>query len=360
MSTQPSTRRAHLRKLILSLLMPLWLGGCYYGQAIKGHLSLMGKRQDAQSIIEDESRDPQLRQRLQTALDARRFASSELGLPDNKSYTHYADLKGQPPVWMVVAAPALSLDPRIWCYPFAGCVSYRGYFKQDAALRHARKLETDEGMDTAVTAAAAYSTLGWFADPLLSNMLNYPDAELAGLIFHELAHQHIYVKGNTTFNESFATAVERIGVARWLEHRNQPEALAQWEARGERRRQFNQLLLDTRSDLLAIYAGDQADNVKAQQKQRRLDRLKEDYETLKLSWDNDSRYDGYFDPAPNNANFALLATYEGAVPAFMQLYEDSKQDLPTFFARTQDLASGSEEARRSWLDSMTEKPTDGL
>lgn len=340
--------------------MPLWISGCYYGQAIKGHLSLMGKRQSAQSIIEDESRDPVLRGRLQTALDARHFASAELGLPDNKSYTHYADLEGQPPVWIVVAAPALSLDPKIWCYPFAGCVSYRGYFKQDAALRHARKLESEESLDTAVTAGAAYSTLGWFADPLLSNMLNYPDADLAGLIFHELAHQLLYVKGDTTFNESFATAVERIGVERWLRQRNQSDALSQWQARGERRRQFNQLLMSTREDLLAVYGSEQDDGWKKQQKAARLEQLSEEYESLKRSWDNDPRYDGFFSRPPNNADFALLATYEGAVPAFMRLYAESGKDLSTFYARVRALAEGSADSRQQWMDGMSGDKPDGL
>lgn len=340
--------------------MPLWLSGCYYGQAIKGHLSLMGKRQSVQSIIEDETRDPELRDRLKTALDARRFATAELGLPDNKSYTHFADLEGQPPVWIVVAAPVLSLDPKTWCYPFAGCVSYRGYFKRDAALRHARKLETDEAMDTAVTAASAYSTLGWFADPLLSNMLNYPDADLAGLIFHELTHQLLYVKGDTTFNESFATAVERIGVERWLKQRGQQEDLRQWHARGERRRQFNQLLLSTREDLLTIYSSGKSDDWKNQQKTVRLDQLNQEYEALKLSWDNDSRFDGFFARPPNNADFALLATYEGAVPAFMQLYEESGRDLPTFFASVQALAKGSAESRREWMDASSDNNSNGL
>ena len=203
------------------------LSGCYLLQAAGGQMEISAKREPIAEVIADAATPPQLRARLEYVANARDFASRELGLPDNESYRSYADLDRPYVVWNVFAAPEFSVEPRRWCFPIAGCVVYRGYFSEEAAQHYASRLRR-RGDDAAVGGVAAYSTLGHFKDPVLSTMLGWSDAQLAATLFHELAHQVVYVPGDSEFNESFATVVEEAGLERWLTERRRSQELVAW------------------------------------------------------------------------------------------------------------------------------------
>src|SRR4051812_10885006 len=213
-----------LFRCILLALSASSLCGCYLIQAATGQMQIVSKRQPIAEVIRDPATSEKLKARLEYVAAARDFASRELGLPDNESYRSYADLGRPYVVWNVFAAPEFSVEPRQWCFPIAGCVVYRGYFSEAAAQRYARKLRR-RGDDVAVGGVAAYSTLGHFKDPVLSTMLGWSDAQLAATLFHELAHQVVYVPGDSQFNESFATVVEEAGLERWLAARQGEQEL---------------------------------------------------------------------------------------------------------------------------------------
>src|SRR5512140_485103 len=241
-------------------LLLLALGGCsaidFYWQGVAGQMSLLARARPITDVVESTN-DPLLKKRLLQVQAIRAFAVRELGLPDNQSYTRYSDLGRPYVVWNVVATPELSLTPRQWCYAIVGCVSYRGYFNEDEARNEAQRLVA-RGDDVNLGGVAAYSTLGWFDDPVLSTFVRYKESELARLIFHELAHQVVYVKDDTAFNESFAVAVEEEGMQRWLSAQaSRPDApqLAEEVARAKRlRADFRSLVRTTRDRLKALYA----------------------------------------------------------------------------------------------------------
>ncbi len=232
----------------------------YYWQGASGQLDILARSKPIHEVI-GESPDAALRQRLARVQEIRAFASRELGLPDNASYTKYADLGRPFVVWNVFAAPELSLTPRQWCFPIAGCVSYRGYFSESEARAEAARLQA-AGDDVWVSGVPAYSTLGYFDDPVLSTFVRWPDVEVARMVFHELAHQVVYVKDDTQFNESFAVAVEEAGVERWLLLQGNAQLDAQYLRSGRLRAVFRDLTRETRADLARIYASDAPDAVK--------------------------------------------------------------------------------------------------
>lgn len=318
-------RRRPLRRHASIVLLAAATGalpGCttlhYYAQAASGQVSLLSEARSIDDWLDDSGTDATLRKRLAVARQIRSFAVQELGLPDNKSYTNYAAL-GRPFVlWNVVAAPELSLRPLEWCFPVAGCVSYRGYYSRDQARDYANELRT-QGYDVQVAGVPAYSTLGWFSDPLLSTFINYPDAELARLIFHELAHQVVYAAGDSQFNESFASAVEEAGVERWLAAHGSDTARAAYALHQARRRQFLALLIDCRKALAREYASGDDDAAKRLNKARLFARLQEDYQALKASWGGYAGYDRFFAEPLSNAHLAAVATYTDFVPAFRAL-----------------------------------------
>jgi predicted aminopeptidase len=322
------------------------LGGCaalsdgpkYYWQSMAGHLSMMQRAEPIDRLLEDPATDAKLRDRLERVLQIRRFASSELGLPDNDSYTRYADLQRPYVVWNVFATPELSLKLQQWCFPVAGCVSYRGYYDRDEAERYASRLR-DMGLEAHVGGVPAYSTLGWFSDPVLSTFIQYPDGELARLIFHELAHQVVYLKGDTTFNESFATAVEEAGVERWLAARGDPRLEQAYRAHSERRRDFIALLRRHRSELERVYALPLPDDDKRLGKQAVFDSLQADYRVLRESWGGFAGYDRWFSQQLTNAHLASVGTYTDLLPAFRALLRQQHGDLPAFFAAARDLSA---------------------
>ena len=326
----------------------------YYAQSVVGHLEILQAARPVPQVLDDPATSATLRERLVLAQRIRDFAVTELGEPDNASYRRYADLHRPAAVWNVVAAPELSLVPKTWCFAVVGCVGYRGYYAQTDADALAAGLRKD-GLDVAVYPVPAYSTLGrlptggFFADPLLNTFIGYPEGELARLVFHELAHQVVFVAGDTAFNESFASAVEKIGAERWLaEHAGAP-ARAAAEAAESRRADFRAITTRFRDELASLYASPVSDDEKRAQKAAVLARLRAEYATLKATrWDGYTGYDSWF-AAANNASFAVLASYTGFVPAFERIYEREGRDFARFYAEVRRIAALPAAERQSAL-----------
>jgi predicted aminopeptidase len=322
------------------------LGGCssasYYAQSIGGHLDLLRRTQPVSGLLADPATPPGLRQRLELTQRMRDFAVTELALPDNRSYRRYADLQRNAVVWNVVAAPELSLTLKTWCFPLLGCVGYRGYFDRAAAEALAEQLRAD-GWEVDVYGVPAYSTLGWTdwlgGDPLLNTFVHWPEGELARILFHELAHQVVYAADDTTFNESYATAVERLGGAMWLEQHAGAAARAEYAALDGRRREFRALTSRTREELRALYASPLDDTTKRERKSAVMARLRAEHAALKAGrWEGFAGYDGWFARA-NNATLGLQASYNQLVPAFERLFERSGGDFARFHAEVRALAA---------------------
>lgn len=311
----PMPRR--LRHPLADLRLPRWvpclallaLSGCstvsYYGQLASGQFALLRAREPAAAVIADPQRDARLRERLARAEKARQFASERLGLPDNRSYRLYADIGRPYVVWNVFATPELSLQPVTHCFPIAGCVAYRGYYSEAAARAEAAR-QRALGDDVYVGGVQAYSTLGWFDDPILSSMLRWDDERLATLIFHELAHQKFYLRDDTAFNESFATFVEQEGTRQWREYRGLPPADGREE---KRREQFTALVLASRARLEALYAGPLDDAAKRAGKAAEFQRLRREYAALsQREWGGESPFKAWIDAPFNNAKLLPSAS----------------------------------------------------
>ncbi len=324
----------------------------YYLQAAGGHLELLQRARPVADALADPSTPPALRERLQLSQRLRDFAVSELKLPDNNSYRRYADLQREAVVWNVVAAPALSLTLKTWCFPVMGCVGYRGYFNRHEAEGLAVQLQA-EGFEVSVYGVPAYSTLGWSnwvgGDPLLNTFVRWPEGALAQLVFHELSHQVAYAADDTTFNESFAVAVERIGSRRWLAAHASPEARAAYALAEARREDFRALTLRYRGLLQAVYAGPAEAAVQGQRKAAVLAALRDDHAALKAGpWQGYAGYDDWFAKA-NNASFGVLAAYNELVPEFEALFEHQGRDFTRFFAEVQALSVLPKDQRRARL-----------
>lgn len=329
----------------------------FYWQTIKGHWQILSARQPVSSLLADQATAPALRERLERAQRLRNFASDVLDLPDNDSYREYADLGRPFVVWNVVATPRFSLTPYQWCFPVAGCVTYRGYH-DEAQARAEGDLLRGQGYDVQVAGVPAYSTLGWFDDPLLSTFIGYPEVELARLIFHELAHQVVYVQGDTAFNESFATAVEQLGLERWLAAHGSPEQAAHWLAWQSRRADFLALLQRTRDRLETLYAAGGTTDALAAGKRTIFDDLVAEYRELRDGpWEGFKGYDRWFEADLGNAHLAAIAAYSGWVPAFRQLYAAESDDFSRFYLKVKDLARLDPAARRNALRALDEAST---
>ncbi len=332
----------------------LALSGCemaaYYLQAMHGHLDLVGRAQPVERLLADPATPGELRSGLELASRMRDFASRELKLPDNASFRGYADLGRPYAVWNVVAAPEFDLKPVLSCFPIAGCVTYRGFYAREDALRHAARLR-EAGHDVFAYGVAAYSTLGWFDDPLLSTFIGYPEAELARLVFHELAHQVVYVRGDTTFNESFAMAVEREGVKRWLRAAGRDAELGVLALREQRTQDFHGLLARARQRLEAVYGAAAAPEAMRPRKAEAFKALREEYEALKRErWAGFAGYDRFFtESGPNNAMLAAFATYSQLVEGFERVLAAEGGDLERFYARVKALAALERDARERAL-----------
>jgi predicted aminopeptidase len=329
----------------------------YYAQAAQGQLSLISDARSIEDWLSDEHTDARLRLRLATARQIRAFAVKELGLPDNNSYKNYASLSRPFVLWNVVATPELSMKPLQWCFPVAGCVNYRGYYSKEAAQEYARTLR-EEGNDVQVGGVPAYSTLGWFNDPLLSTFINYPDAELARLIFHELSHQVVYVQGDSQFNESFASAVEEAGVERWLAGFGNEAMRANYLKFSARKQDFVKLLLSYRRALERNYEAPVSDTEKRVVKARLFQQLKDDYLVLKSGWGGYAGYDRFFAEPLSNAHLAAVATYNDFVPAFRALLAREK-NFNDFYAAARNLAALDKAERHRRLKALAPQVSAG-
>ncbi len=329
-----------IRFLLLAVILSL-ATACsslgYYAGLINGHADVLNRARPIEVVLQDPALDPVTRQRLQSLQAARVFARTRLALPDHGSYRSYVALDRPYVVWNVIATPPFSVTPRQWCYWLVGCFSYRGYYREAEARAEAARLRAG-GMDVMVAGARAYSTLGWFDDPLLSSMLYADEAQRVGVLFHELAHQRLYVSGDSAFNEAFATAVAEEGLRRWFVHQDRPGAYRKYRQAYTRQVAFHRLLLETRRRLAVLYRQDLPPVAMRQAKAKEFARLQTRYRRLKQGWAGDSRYDAWMAQELNNAHLALVATYYQWVPAFRTLLARAGGDLPRFYARAEALA----------------------
>lgn len=337
---------------VLSIFLLLLTTGCttvsYYAQSVQGQLEIISKSRPIDSLLESERVSAPLAGKLSQALEIRDFASRELALPDNDGYRYYADLARDYVVWNIFAAPALSLEGQEWCYLIVGCLSYRGYFSRDEAHAYASRLQK-QGFDTWVGGVVAYSTLGWFDDPLLNTMLGQDMDYLARVIFHELAHQKIYIKNDTAFNEAFAETVALEGMRRWYAHRGDSGSYRHFLRKLQHEESFVSLVMDYRGKLENIYHSELGDSEKLAWKNRLLQAMVDDYRQMRIHWGNDDRYDNWFAGELNNAKLLAVSTYQLYVPVLRKRLEMLGWDLPAFYTWIKSLAQCSPEDRKAWL-----------
>jgi predicted aminopeptidase len=336
--------------LIVSVALLIVLPGCqslgFYSQAIKGQCSIYFSQRPIKSLMADSHTSGEVKEKLGLVLQLREFAEKELSLKANGHYLKYADLNRRFVVWNVHAAPEFSLEPKRWWYPVVGRLKYRGYFSEKLARKYGEGLKKD-GYDVFVGGVEAYSTLGWFRDPVLNTFIHHSPADLAEIIFHELSHQRVFAKGDTDFNEAFATAVAEEGVRRWLETISNTNALQEYLVSQQRTEQFVGIVAEARDELKKVYGESEdgkgapaapTDAAKREQKQRVLAELKGRYAALKTEWGGYPGFDGWFARPINNAQLNTVATYYDLVPAFRRLLQEHQGNLEAFFDACDRLA----------------------
>jgi predicted aminopeptidase len=339
----------------LAALIALSLSGCgvgYYGHTLWGGARILLDRRPISRVVADPETAPELRQRLALVERLIAFAGEELDLADSESYRTYVALDRPYAVWNVVAAPQLSVEPLTWCFPIAGCVGYRGYFSERRAAAFAEQLRA-RGYEVDWGGVAAYSTLGHFADPVLSSFVFWPESDLAGLLFHELAHSRVYVKDSTAFNESFATAVELEGVERWLARQGDSQQAAAVREHYRREEEVVALLLDYRGRLAEVYVAERLEEWKRQRKAELLVELTAAYGDLRAAGGGTRGYDAWFSEAPNNARLAAIGSYHRWVPAFEALLATAGGDLGEFYGEAERLAALPADERQARLETLT-------
>ncbi|MCC6472316.1 MAG: aminopeptidase [Burkholderiales bacterium] len=332
-----------LRRLCLVPLAAL-LGGCYVIQAVQGHLAVMSRERPIGELLADPAAPPALRAKLESVRRIREFATRELALPDNGSFRAYAELDRPYVVWNVFAAAAFSVEAEVSCFWMVGCVPYRGYYRHADALGEARRLR-ERGLDVHVAGVPAYSTLGWFGDPVLSTFLGFPEPEVARVVFHELAHQVAYVQSDATFNESFAVAVEREGVQRWLAQAGSPAQREAWRQARLRQREFVDLMSRWRERAAAFYANSAGDPARPEGKLRLFGEMRGEYAALKASWGGFAGYDRILEGGINNALLASMSTYTALEPVFTAMIARHRGDMRAFYAEVKALARASPQVR---------------
>lgn len=340
-------------------MLALLLSGCetvgFYAQAASGHLELMRARRSVDAVIADPATAPELRQRMQLSQEILAFAEAELALPAAGQYRHFVDLERDAVVYNVLAAPRYGFEPVLWCFPIAGCVAYRGYFARVRAEDKARRL-AEQGFDTHVGGAAAYSTLGWFSDPLLSSFLWREEADLAELLFHELAHVRVYLPGDTTFNESFATFVGREGAARWLARLDRESEREAWQTRIRVREDFVRFVLEWRERMQQRYRELQAEGADAALLESEREAM---WAAMRAAWQAQRPeaavgFDGFFEAGASNARLNAVADYHGLLPAFAALFEAVAEDFEAFYVAVEDLAALAPDARSARLEALAD------
>ena len=324
------------------ILLPACSNLSYYIDAANGHHDLMDKAQSIDEILQQADLDKKFQQQLINFQQARDFASQQLHLPDNNSYRSFSDLDRDYVVWNVVATKEFSIEPKEWCFPFVGCLSYRGYFEKHKVDAYAQQLK-QQGLDVYVAGISAYSTLGWFDDPVVSSMLYDNEARRVGIIFHELAHQLMYRKNSTTFNESFAMSVEEEGIRRWFEYHDKQVLLNQYKEDKAKSRQFHDMLLQTKNRLNLLYAQNLTDAEKRQKKQQHLKSIKNNYIKLRQQWNGYSGYDEWMAQDINNAHFVLVQTYYDLVPMFRAILRQQSNDLDAFYHEVRKISELSDD-----------------
>lgn len=330
------------------------LTGCetvhFYSQAATGQLKILAGRKPIDRLLRDEETDPKLRRQLEWVQSIRAYAAGELHLPVGSAYSEFTQLEQEYALWNLVAAPEFSLSPKRWCYPIAGCASYRGYFNKRDAQVQERRLQA-QGYDVYLGPVPAYSTLGWFDDPVLSSFVDWTPDRLASLLFHELAHRRLYIGGDTQFNESFATAVSRIALPDWRRRNGIP---APKVANVEQARRVNGLMVSARRQLQALYASNLSAPEKRQRKAQTLQRLRYCYRTESEGWTQDEKFTQMIEKT-NNATLALVSEYQSQVPAFVQLYRDSGSDWEAFYRAVEQLGALPKPERKARLDALTKR-----
>ncbi len=348
---------------LLTALSTLLVVGCanvgYYAQALNGQLEVYAQSRPIEDVVADPAVDAKVKAKLNQVLGIREYASHELGLPDNDSYRVYADLKRPYVLWNVFATPEFSLKPTEWCFIVTGCVAYRGYFSQRDAEAFAAKLRA-EGADVYVGGVTAYSTLGWFRDPLLNTTINRPTPEIAGLIFHELAHQRLYVRGDTAFSESFAMTIELEGMRRWLKANGAPDDYEKYETKLKRYEEFAALVMKHRDRLEVLYESGANVDQKRAGKALIFSELRAEYAQLKERWNGYSGFDGWFAQNLNNAHLISLGMYHRHVPALQALLARNRGNLAAFYQAAEDLGRLPSVERVAALNTLLPTPTAAL
>ncbi|MDB6058092.1 MAG: hypothetical protein JWO95_1936 [Verrucomicrobiales bacterium] len=330
----------------------------FYRQAIGGELHILTHQKPITELLADTNTSQGLRHKFEVVLEARKFAQTNLHLPADDNYLKYVDLHRDFAVWNVNAAPPLSLEPKRWWYPFVGKASYRGYFAKDAAVKYAGQLKK-KGFDIYVGAVQTYSTLGWFHDPVLNTFITEPDADLAEILFHELAHQRLFISGDTDFNEAFATAVGEEGVRRWLE-RN-PAVYEKYLQKREQEGDFVNLVLATRDELKVVYDDSSlTDTAKLQRKGEIIAEMRNKHEQLKAQWGGKSYYNRWFSTDINNAKLNTISAYYTLVPAFRALLKANGGDIERFYAEVEKLRKLPREQRHDVLKQSLQKTGSGV
>jgi len=339
----------YLTTLVLIVFLTACSGPGYYMQAVSGQWKLMHARQDIQSILDDPATDPELTEQLQLAGQIKTFAQDSLDLPANGSYSSYVEVEGDALVWNVVATEEFSLQAKKWCFPVAGCVPYRGFFKQNKALQSAERFRK-KGMDVYVSPSAAYSSLGWFSDPLLSTMLSGTDVRLAAYLFHELAHQRLYIKDDGLFNEGYASFVEETGLRKWLEANQRQDDLERWKHIQNVNTEFNSLIGEIRHELSGLYHSGTPETGMRKGKQEIFRSFLQSLEKLRNGkWQGKQYYQSWFAKPLNNARLALHDTYEGGHCAFQRLWLETEGDPREFHRLAEEKSRLEKEERQEWL-----------
>lgn len=338
----------------------------YYGQAIKGQYQILANQHVIDELIFDSRTPPKLRDQLRLVMELRAFAESQLDLPVDGHYRKYVDVKRRHVVYNIQAAPEFSLEPKQWWYPFLGKLDYRGYFSEADAKEYASILR-DEGYDVYIGYVGAYSTLGFFKDPVLNTFVFDQEQDLAETLFHELSHQQVFASGDTDFNEAFATTVGEEGARRWIAARNDPDLAARYREQLARTRQWVGIVMEARRELLALYGDtlDEKGNVKAteaksgvpheqleREKAQVFRRLRERYAELKQSWDGEGQFDAWFKRDLNNAQLNSIAAYYELVPGFERLLALNGNNLKKFYAEVERLSHMSQQQRHEWIRNL--------
>ena len=345
------TQQANYYRNIVLLLFTALISGCstinYYTQSIQGQFEVIQKSQSINLLLGENNLSNSQRERLETILELRKFSTDQLGLPNNNSYLSYADLGRDYVIWNIFATEEFSLSPIKWCYLIVGCLDYRGYFSESEAKQHAMKLK-EQGHDIYLGGVSAYSTLGWFDDPVLNTMLRWSDIQLATVMFHELAHQQIYIKNDTKFNESYAEVVATIGVTKWLEQSADNNVLSKYMQSQTQEKQFISLVMEYKALLSKLNLSEIGKELMRSQKELIFKQMKDKYNNLKSHWKNDP-YSQWFSTGLNNAKLSAIVTYQQYASSFIGIFDKLDRDLERFYSLIKSLSECKQMKRNEIL-----------